>query len=496
MTTPSQDDTISIEPLVRILRRYQRVLAAALVVAGLGYAIVVLGLYLWLPRERFASLAFQLRFEGASLGRYPNDLKFSSADILADLVVQAVFERNQLGRFGRLQDFQENLFVVESNPELELLDAEYRSRLADTRISLVDRQRIEGDYRLKRLTLQKVEFVLMFRQAGSFDALPRTLVSKILHDTLNEWAKQAVERRGVLKYDIAFPAAARAQQELGGVTDVYAAVEALRQRALWVDRSIDRLAQIPGSSLVRVGEYRSLADISNDLERTLRFYIEPLNRELTTDPGAAALFRDALRAATLNRDESKRLLVGLQDSLRLYEQGPALGSGGATGPAHPAPANQAAAGAVAPQVSESFLDRIVQLSNRAASEEYRQKLTERILDQNRAVARLEKEAAFLTDLAGAPSKSSNLPQAVARLRAAERQFEAVAAEAIAAYDQISQKNLAPATALFAASRPVGFRSESRLSASRVLLGGVLLLLAVFVVGVAACAASSYLARRT
>jgi len=237
---------------------------------------------------------------------------------------------------------------------------------------------------------------------------------------------------------------------------------------------------------VRVGERRlSLPDISNDIQRALRFYIEPLGRELVSDPAAAPLFQDALRAAVLNRDEAKRLLGGLQDSLRLYEQG-TTGPGSVSAPAQGAPANQAASGAVAPQVSESFLDRIVQLSNRAANQEYRQKLAERIIEQSQAAARLEKEAAFLTALAGTPSKSMNLAQAVLRLREAEKQIAASAADAIAAYDLISKTNLAPATALFAPSSPVSFWSESALRRSQVLLFGVLLLLLSLAGGVVAC----------
>ena len=115
------DDEISLQPLLKTLWSYRWVINLA--VAGMMgiFVVAMLAAYVFQAVERLGTLEFRLLFVGASQGEYPNGTPFSSAEITSTPVLTEVFEMNELEGHGSYEDFKNSIFVLQSNPELELL---------------------------------------------------------------------------------------------------------------------------------------------------------------------------------------------------------------------------------------------------------------------------------------------------------------------------------------------------------------------------------------
>ena len=158
------DEEISLQPLLRTMWLYRRVINFA--VAGVMgiFVVAIVAAYVFLPVERSGTLEFRLLFDGADQGEYPNGTLFSSAEITSTPVLTEVFETNDLERYGSYGDFKNSVFVLQSNRELELLSYEYEARLADSRLSPVDRANIEEEFQTRRDSLTDPRFSLNLRE--------------------------------------------------------------------------------------------------------------------------------------------------------------------------------------------------------------------------------------------------------------------------------------------------------------------------------------------
>ena len=156
------DDEI-LQPLLKTLWRYRQVISLA--VAGVMgiFVVVMLAAYASQAVERLGTLEFRLLFEGASQGQYPNGIPFSSAEITSTPVLTEVFETNEFERYGSYDDFDNSIFVLQSNPEFELLSYEYQAKLAASGLSPVDRAGIEEEFQTRRDSLTDPRFSLNVR---------------------------------------------------------------------------------------------------------------------------------------------------------------------------------------------------------------------------------------------------------------------------------------------------------------------------------------------
>src|SRR4029078_2557148 len=108
-----------------------------------------------------------------------------------------------------------------------------------------------------------------------------TLQAKVLVDILNEWAAQAIERRGVLRYDVHIPSAGPILPTIAGADDLFMAVNGLRSKAMQVLKATDDVMALPGAPQVRIGESgQSLSDVRGEVDGLLRYGVEPLTREI------------------------------------------------------------------------------------------------------------------------------------------------------------------------------------------------------------------------
>lgn len=482
-------DEVSLKPYLETLWSYRRVIAAWVVGAATFYLVGVLLLFLVSPTERLSSVPFRLLFDGAEKGEYPNGTLFSTSEIVAGPVLTEVFKVNDLQRFGKYEDFKDTVFVLQSNLDLDLLGYEFQARLADTRLTPVDRSRIEEEFRRKREALVDPVYSLNMRRHERLSTMPRDLVNKVLLDVLAVWAKQADERKGATKYNVDVLSPGILQRQMLDQEDYLVAIDIMRAKTARVLATLDEIDKLPGAKALRVGEERlSVAEVRAGLQDVIRFKLEPLmglirsegitkNSRALSQYAANQLFQ--LRQEQL---ESAARVQALQASVREFSDRTAL-SGGDTGTGA-AGQTGSPRGTITPQLDQTFLDRLMGLSIAKDEFEYRRKMTDRVITESEIAASRAREAAYYDDLSkelrtsGGRTVGSPEMVALIKTRSAQAFDEIVQGieKTALIYKELSAQNLNPSSTVFAVTGPFTQQTQRSLTSRTVMLYLVLILM--------------------
>jgi hypothetical protein len=493
------DDEVSLVPILRTLWAYRRAIAVLLFIVVVGMAATVMVMYARVPVERLATLGFQLTFEGAEQRRFPNGTRFSPAEIVGSPVLSEVFRQNELERYAPYADFKQGMFVVEADPELQLLSYDYQSRLADPRLSPPDRARIEDEFRNKRESLKSAQFTLNVRASGRLGPIPDSLFSKVLQDTLSTWAAQAAERKGALRYDIPIVSKNIVNKGLVSAEEPVVAVDMLRNTVVRMLQAVSDIAKLPGAAALRITEQQaSLEDIRVNLENILRFKVEPLVAVISaagvadSGPQLDVYFQGRVLASQLERAAAERRIKTLQDALQAYQLRSA---------SQPRNATDGAGGTLTPQLSESIIDRLLATSTQSADMAYRQELTNRIIEAGLSVAELNKQAEYYASMRrtlGAGQRFS--PKVMGE--EVGRRTDQILADIGAGMDQIhafskllSEQNLNPNTVLYTITTPVVVREHQEVNARAMVLFFSAALLVALIAVPLGCLAHAYFVER-
>lgn len=510
----NDDDVISLRPYVDTLRRYRRIIGGAAVATSAVFVLVVLAMLIIFPSERVASLQFRLLFEGAAQHQYPNKTPFSPTEIVGAPVVTEVFQANDLQQYGKYEGFKDALFIQQSNPELDRLAYEYESKLADTKLNPVDRARIEAEFTQKREALTDPSFSLSLRRSERFRAVPDDLAQKVLNDTLAAWARQA-ERMGAMKYQLPILSSGVLSKESLDSEDYLVAADLLRAKAVRIIDTLSDLERVPGALTARTSKDGvSLPEIRANIEDALRFDLEPLlgiirsegitkNARLLTLYASTQVFQ-----RQLDRQAAEGRARAVQNSLADYmaQRGSRTGSDTKPGSAGGARQQGLDTPALIPQFSESFLDRLIEMSatTQKSEMEYRQKLTDQVIKENTQVTALDKELAYYQDLVksvqGIGSRPTGSPELIAlvksRSQAAFAAIQKGTDQLVDLYNELSAKNLNPVARLYAITGPFTRNTELSISFRSVALSFVLMLMLTVIATAVGCFIHAAMKRRT
>jgi hypothetical protein len=483
------DAPISLSHMTHVLRRYAGVIVISLASVALAYLIVATATYLFSARQKVVSLPFRLEFKGASEGNYPNGLKFSVADIVATPVLIDVYNADAVGRFVSFDRFSKAIFVLESNRELERLTAEYETKLADTKLTPVDRDRIEREFESKRASINKSEYALQYAPATE-QAIPTTVINKALGDILATWSRRAAVEKKVLDYQVAVisPSVIDRIQVTGD--NYLIPLLLLRQRVNDAIANATAVEDVPGAKLVRLPAGRlSISDIRAHLDEILRFRIEPVVTAAYhgSSENAVAVVKSQLAYDERVLSEAQMRETALRNALLTYEseatspQETAASAGASSRPATTTANPRSISGeTVMPQLSDTFIDRIVDLTTKTGDREYRQRLTNEIKNASLAVIPAQAAVKYdqeLLDLFQRGAGSATPPPA-----ALKGQWDTAVADVrdtitnLNGIYTLASRQLYPETEMFRLTGPAVARVERTVSLQRLFLYGVLVLL--------------------
>jgi len=484
------EGAISISHFTHVLSTYRQVILLAIACILLAYMIIAVAIYLFSPVQRLTSQPFRLDFEGAGKGEYPNRSKFNIADIINGPILARAWKDNHLGDFIGFGDFSRAVFVLESNPQYDLLAAEYQAKLGDSRISPIDRERLQKEFELKRQSIAKNEYSINLDRRGSGRSIPEPLARKMLLDILNSWADFAVNQQRVLAYQVSVLSPEIVKPSAMEQNDPVAALAVLRAKTNRVISNINKIEMLPGATLARTPDDRqSLEEVKIRIDDIMRFRLEPLLVVVLHNPG---LMRD--REGTVRFLESQlaydqrqleamqRLADSARDAMAIYEQR------GSTQEGTPGGSTPKQAGeqlnrneSVMPQLSDTFLDRLMSIAGRAGDAEYRQGLVDIYRSSLAETIPLQQAVTYdnqvLGDLRKPSAGTSTLDRAAVHAQIEQTRSEV--AQLISKMNELFQiisGNMTPSTQLFTLTGTASTRTLRSASVRRLGLYGLLVLL--------------------
>jgi hypothetical protein len=495
VTIDETEDEISLGRIFGTLWSYRRVIEVGVAIVMGVFVMLALAGFMLLPRERLSSIGFRLLFDGVDDAKYPNNTKFATSDLISTPVLTEVYFKNDLGRYiSSFEKFKNSVFIRDANRDLELLDLEYAGRLADQKLATVDRDRIESEYKDKRRSLTAPFYALTMRRNEWLTTVPPALTEKVLKDTLSTWAQQVDTKKGALKYNIPMYTRASIPLDLIEHEDYLIAADVLRSKTVGMTDTMDQIARLPGVSAFRAGpDHLALGEIRASLNDTLRFRLMPLIATITQSGATTdakrlrAYVENQLAQAKARQAEQQRRADTLQSSLATYQGEKAFSNQtAAVVGAAPRP-GQTQAGvdqSVIPQVSESFLDRIMDLSKQNTDVKYRQDMVEKIVEEGMLASALGRDIAYYTELlqhlpAGGPGNGEAIRASMKGV------YDSVAKtldQINMFYSELSDQNLNSQGTLYAITDPFSDFTQREFGwQSMVMYGALTFLMALFFV---------------
>jgi hypothetical protein len=421
-------------------------------------------------------------------------MNFSVADITVNPVLLEVYAANDLKRFVEFGKFSRSIYVLESNWALEQLAAEYQVKLSDQKLTPIDRERLEREFESKHASISKSGYAVQFLINDETRSIPRSLIHKALNDVLAAWARRAAIEKKALDVQVAVLSPSILDEADVKGRDYLIPLLLLRRRVDDVLTNISAIAEIPGAELVRTSNHKSsLREIRLRLDTINRYRLEPLisTARAAGQTGSVAVaievlngqlaYDERLLAAARMRQEAIRNALLIYDSqassARRTERSPASEMAPATG-------RPSGNETVMPQLSESFLDRIIEMTNSNADRVYRQRLNDEIKSAALAMVPLEETVEYDKDLITKFKSSPAHPDPAAAANL-DRDFQATREETRSLIEEINEiyhlasRQLNPATELFRITGPTIFRVDRAISAARIaVFGGITVLIAI------------------
>jgi hypothetical protein len=280
-----------------------------------------------------------------------------------------------------------SIFVLESNTAHDTLSLEYQSRMSDPKLMPIDRDRLQREYESKLASLSKDQYSLNYLRPSRLKNVPESVARKVLHDILSEWAEFVSNEQHVLEYRVALlsPSAVAATR-LDAQTDPIVATQVLRAHVMRVQGNIQSMRRIPAADLIHTKkDDLTLLDIATRLEDIMRFRLDPLVQNiagsgLLTNRAATIRFLETQLAYDQRYLESQQQKAeAARSSLALYMSSRgeavqnAVAQARATATTPVVPNNTTT---VMPQLTESFLEQLVQMTTNTAEITYRRSLSE------------------------------------------------------------------------------------------------------------------------
>ena len=234
-------------------------------------------------------------FDGIEEKTYPSGLPFAIQDVISPVVLRRSFEQLDLAEYGiKYADF---LNAIHIEPFAETYDDRakaYRTRLDVEALEGPDIEIIEQQMRedLARLYNRTARLTLAMTEYGSLSA---ERLDQILVVVMENWARHAVEERGVLNLPGTMGEGELVAPEQLSTLSFPLIEEYLNAAVERASGRIGALSEIPGATTLTSagqGASVSLSDLTSQLETVSNFQIIPLMHELLAT-GKAADWRTA-----------------------------------------------------------------------------------------------------------------------------------------------------------------------------------------------------------
>lgn len=474
------DPPVSVSHLMRVLRAYSTVILLSVVAVGFVYSIVALLIYLTSPSVQVVTQPFRLDFPRADEGKYPNGLKFSTAEIISPQILSKVYKESQLARFITYGDFVTSIYITESNPQYDRLQREYLARLSDPKLSTPERQQIERDFAEKQASFPKNLFALNFASPQGTRRVPDDVIFRALTSILSSWADWAQTKGQVTSYDTAVlsPAILDDEPNANLVVTIRIMIKKLSQ----VLDNLGEISTLPSAALTRTSDHMSVAELFIKIEDIVRFQLEPMvplarATRGANDPYTVRFVQTQLAFDQRELQSYQDRVDAIRNAIAVYTNQRAVSI---EAPTANRSGEKAPAETVMPQLNETFIDRLAQLLNQSADLTYRQKMVDEMRHVQSLMAPAQEAVRYDQELlrditAPPPPLTVNEADLRVQLNQARSQAKVLISKINEIYTIVSH-NLNPETYLYSVTAPPTTSVYRSIPKSRLAAIGIIVVL--------------------
>jgi len=385
------EDILSFAPLGRLVCRYRY----WLIVCFFGFGFAGLGLlallFMVLPCKTTASLGIEMKFPSALQKKYPNGSPFSPNDILSTGLLKKAYQANHLEGKIDFSDFKKSLRINPSGDSLAALQLEYKVKLSDRKKLPIEREQLEEAYKKRREAITASEYSLFWMESASpAETIAASIKGKVLEDLPRFWAEEAVYAKKVLAFTCLLPG--RLQSE-NSTSKIISNTIDIAERSRILAEDLNQLSLIPGGAQLCLASGTNLIDLKNRLQVLRESGLNRVQEALVNFSSVQSdkikteeILLGRLRARERFLFQEKAKLTPMEDAYRDYL---ASQRGLDNGTPIKAQSGEGNTGGATFQISESFLEKWIEMTKSYTDEEYRQSLIEDILAERKRVLECE-----------------------------------------------------------------------------------------------------------
>ena len=364
----SFDDRTSISRFFAALRTRWRVPLVATFVLLVFTAGALSIVRLMLPVTTAFISQFHFTFPGVELGRFPNGTQFTINEIIDPAILDVAYDQAGMAKYGLNREKFYEAFSIRPFllTESEISDR-FHQQLADRRLSFSERERVEQQLKreIEQASRGAAELTFTIR---SEIAIPAEVGRAVVQKVPLIWSQLAIQKKGVLRIP-----GFSGTQNLISQSSLDQQVLPLRIVSLTLasqrlQERTSELIKTPGvMTMADPLNGESIRDIERDLSNFELLQISPLRASLVTyhfDDGGDELQRIVERQIANSNiliAELAKQADALGENITQFVQAVAGFKGGTIEKS--GSEGTAAGGATTiPQISESFIDKIIELT--------------------------------------------------------------------------------------------------------------------------------------
>lgn len=354
----------------------------------------------------------QFTFNGVSEGQYPDGTPFTPTDLLSPVIIQRVYEQNDLeGQGLSLSGFSNALSISAHAPTRQFIVQRFRQELARAGSSTTEVNQIEQRFAqaLERASRSYAILTLDLRDGlmPTSSVIDDQLASKVLLDIPRVWARYMTEEAGVFAEDLRLYSAQAIGGSVLGIMDEIVSADIIKSKFLLLRNNIEAIQELYNSGTVQDPETGlRLGDIEAQADWLENFVLEEARATLVGGSVAAnpeatmRFFRGRIEQLSRQRDLLLQRAERVEEALQSYNQGgvgsaPSGGSGMGGSLSLP---EDLRGGTTIPQFGSDFLDRLVELGGDSGDVLFRQELTRERLNYHLEAADIQAEISRLEQL--------------------------------------------------------------------------------------------------
>ncbi len=271
----SNEDGFSIGDVFRYLWNAKAYLGAG-ALAFLFAALLFTSFYsLVVPSVTSYRSSVTVTMTGAEPGLYPNGAAFAPSDLRSPAVLEAVFDANELSKYGLdLARFTNMVSVEAYSPVFNSTVERFRTRLDSKTLTFEERKSIEDEFRTAIAEINGKGILVTFFVPANIN-IDDVIALKVVNDIPAKWADVFINRLGVASLPIDVSGEKLVDDGLMKDLDYPLVYDYLTAQFKKLGDRIQSIEEIPGSStILSKTTGKSISDLRRELESIGRFRLD------------------------------------------------------------------------------------------------------------------------------------------------------------------------------------------------------------------------------